>query len=168
MENEKKLSVTLEVTARDLWRFSMHHSNSGMLGIFNLIFTAAALFLLVVRWGGLPVSQRLLLVFCASIFTVWQPLMLYRRACRQAKAPHMNQPMDLTFSEEGLLVEQNGQSASFEWGQMARVDKLPSMVIIYMDRVHAYLLPNETLGQQQEAFLEMVRTHVPKTRRRRI
>ena len=56
----KTVDVTLRITAKDLWMFSMYHANAGFMGMFNLIFSLAALYLLIFRWeyyyGAIPVS----------------------------------------------------------------------------------------------------------------
>ena len=31
------VAFTVKLTAKDLWKFSLYHSNKGMLGIFNVI-----------------------------------------------------------------------------------------------------------------------------------
>lgn len=165
---EKKLRFEINLTTKDLWQFSMYHANSGMMGVVNLLFTLAALFLILTRWSSVSAPYRLLLIVCVLMFTVWQPLLLYYKAHKQAKASSIREIMILTFDESGVQVEQNGQMMEFAWDQLGRVDKMPSMVIVYMDRVHAYLLPKKTMGDREEAFYEMVRTHLPKERRRRI
>lgn len=164
----KELRFEVKLGVKDLWQFSMYHANAGMLGIVNLLFTLAALFLIVTRWGTLTTPYRALLVVCALMFTVWQPLLLYNKARKQAKASAVKEPMMLTFGEEGLRVEQSEQEALFAWDQMGRLDRMPTMVILYMDRVHAYLLPKSVMGEQEEEFYEMVRAYLPKERRRRI
>lgn len=163
-----RLQFQVDLTAKDFWMFSMYHSNNGMMGIFNVIFTAAAFLLLVIRWNELTVPYRLMLVVCVSLFTVWQPLLLYSKARKQAKRMASQPPMDLTFSQEGLLVEQGEQQVSFCWNQMGRMDRRKTMVILYMDRVHAYLIPNRVMKEQQEALFEMARRYLPKEHRRRI
>ena len=164
MKKEMKFEVRL--TAKELWQFSMYHANAGATGLFNLIFTAAALFLLIFRWQTMTVAYRLLMFGCVLIFTVLQPLLLYGKVRRQAKTPAMAEPMHLTFGDEGLQVEQNGQEAKFTWEQMGRMDKKTTMVVLYMDRVHAYLLPAKVLGEQEAEFLELVRAHLPGERRK--
>lgn len=164
--NEKEMKFEVKLTAKELWQFSMYHANAGATGLFNVIFTAAALFLLIFRWETLTVAYRLLMFGCVLIFTVLQPLLLYGKVRKQAKMPAMAAPMYLTFREEGLQVEQNDQVASFPWEQMARMDKKPTMVVLYMDRVHAYLLPKKILAEQEEAFYELVKTYLPKERRK--
>lgn len=166
MENELKFEVKL--TVKDLWAFSMYHANAGFRGIFNLVFTIAALFLLVFRWGALAASSRFLLVVCVLLFTVWQPFLLYTKARKQAKAPVIRDAMSLCFDGEGLKVEQGGQNVSFAWDQMGRMDRMPTMIVLYMDRIHAYLLPKSAMGEHEEALCEMARKYLPKERRRRI
>lgn len=163
---DREIRFEVRLTAKELWQFSMYHANSGAMGLFNLIFTVAALFLLVFRWGMLTGAYRLLLLGCVLIFTVLQPLLLYGKVRRQAKSPAITEPMYLTFGKEGLQVEQSGQSAQFTWEQMGRMDKKPGLIVLYMDRVHAYLLPKTVLGEKEEEFLEMARKHLPKERRK--
>ena len=164
MNEEMKFEVRL--TAKELWLFSMYHANSGIMGLFNLLFTLAALFLLVFRWGDLTVAYRFLMFGCALIFTVLQPLLLYGKVRRQAQNTAMQQPMYLTFHKNGLKVEQRDQEAEFTWEQMGRMDKKWSMTVLYMDRVHAYLLPKKVLGDQEEKFFAMAKEHLPKERRK--
>lgn len=161
------LRFTVNLTAKDLWQFSMYHSNSGFMGIFNVLFTLGCLYLLISGWGTLSIPYRAVLAVGALMFTVWQPFLLYRKACRQAKGPAVKEPMTLGFDEEGLVVEQNGQTAEFSWEQMARMDRLPKMAVIYMDRVHAYLLPSRVMGGDGGRLYELARTHLPKERRRK-
>lgn len=164
----KTVDVTLHITAKDLWTFSMYHANAGFMGIFNLIFSLAALYLLIFRWSSTTVPYRCLLVVCALIFTVWQPFLLWNKARKQAKRPAVKNPMRLVFDDEKLTVSQEETFADFTWEQMGRLDAKPSMYILYMDRVHAYLIPKETLGEQEDAFRELALAHLPKEKRRKI
>ena len=159
----KTVDVTLRITAKDLWMFSMYHANAGFMGMFNLIFSLAALYLLIFRWSTTTVPYRCLLVVCALIFTVWQPFLLWNKARKQAKRPAVKNPMRLIFDDEKLTVSQEENSADFTWEQMGRLDAKSSMYILYMDRVHAYLIPKETLGEQEETFRELVTAHLPKS-----
>ncbi len=93
MKQEAVFHFHIQITARELWGFSMYHSNKGYLGIFNLLFTLAALWLLVTKWGNFTIPYRLLLIVCALMFTVWQPFLLYLKARKQAKGKMVKEPM---------------------------------------------------------------------------
>ena len=165
---KKTIKFEIQVTAKLLWRFSMYHTNRGATGLFNLIFTVAALALLVTRWGVSSGMYRFTMLFCAMIFTVLQPLMLYRKATAQARQPALKEPMALEFSEEGLLVRQMEQEAQFAWDQIGRIDKTRKMIIVYMDRIHAYLIPEELYADNLEEFTALLHEYLPKERLKRI
>lgn len=164
----KMVDVTLHITAKDLWTFSMYHANAGFMGIFNVIFSLAAFYLLIFRWSTTTVPYRCLLVVCALMFTVWQPFLLWTKASKQAKRPAVKSPMRLVFDDEKLTVSQEEHEAEFTWEQMGRLDAKPAMYILYMDRVHAYLIPKAALGEQEEALRELALAHLPKEKRRKI
>lgn len=168
MENETTFSLEIKLTAKDLWQFLLYHSNKGFLGIFNLFFSAAALVLLIARWGQVSMGYRLLLILCVGLFTVWQPCLLYYKARRQAKAPAIKNPMQMLFTKELIQVSQSEQNADFTWEQVGRIEGTPWMFVVYMDRVHAYLIPYQVLGEQKETFAAMIRECLPAERRKRV
>ena len=168
MDKDNVFHFHIQITARELWGFSMYHSNKGYLGIFNVLFTLAALWLLVTRWGEFDIPYRLLLLVCALMFTVWQPLLLYLKARKQAKGAAVKAPMDMTFSKEGIVIEQNGQKQEVLWEQIGRVEHMPGQMIVYMSRIHAYLLPDRIVGEDKEGLRNLIRGAVPKERRRRV
>ena len=168
MNQDTLFHFHIQVTAKDLWVFSMYHSNKGYLGIFNVLFTLASLWLLVTRWAEFTIPYRLLLMVCALMFTVWQPFLLYLKARKQAKGTMVKEPMDMTCSKEGFLIEQAGQKQEIAWDQVVRMEAVRDLTVIYMDRIHAYLLPVRVMGEQKEEFFAWIREVLPKERRRRI
>lgn len=168
MEKDREFRFHIRMTARDLWGFSMYHSNKGYLGIFNLLFTLAALWLLVTRWGEFDIPYRLLLLVCALMFTVWQPFLLYLKARKQARGAAVKEPVDIACSEEGMVIEQSGQRQEVSWQQVASVRHMKGQLIIYMSRIHAYLLPDRVVGEQREELWNLIREAVPKERRKGI
>lgn len=158
----------VKLTAKDLWKFSMYHAYKGFMGFFNALFTVVAIGALIIGWDSITTLYRTLLLVCALMFTVWQPLLLYQKSKKQAKSPVVQEPMDLVFEEDGFSVTQAGKKLDLTWDQVGRVESMPAMIIFYMDRVHAYLLPNSVLGEQDGAFRELLRQKLPKQKLRRI
>lgn len=168
MEQTDPLVFEVNLTANDLWKFSMYHSNKGMLGIFNVIFSAAAIFLLITTWGSNTVLYRVLLIICALMFTVWQPFLLYLKAARQSKTPVIKNPMYLSFSEEEIVVAQGEEHLELIWENIGRVEQIKNMIIVYMDHVHAYLLPDRITGEKKAELCQLLRDKMPPERRKRI
>ena len=168
MENQEIYEFQVHMTAKDLWHFSMHHTNKGYLGIFNILFTLASLYLLITTWNQNTVPYRIMLVFCVTIFTVLQPGQLYLKAKKQASLAVMKEPIHYTFTRETICIAQADQQQELTWDQIGRVEKGTGMLIIYMDRIHAYLITDEAMGEQKENFCTMLKDVLPKERCKRI
>ena len=168
MEPNETIRFRIQITAKDLWMFSMYHSNKGYLGVFNLFFTLASLWILVTRWSDVTVAYRILLLICVLMFTVWQPALLYMKAAKQAKTKAVKEPMDMTCSKEGILIEQAGQSQEITWDQIVKVEQVRGLLIIYMGRVHAYLIPEQAAAVCRDQLLELIRATLPVERRKKI
>lgn len=168
MEEKYPIVIEVKLTAKDLWKFSMYHSYQGLQGLFNIIFSAAAVFLLITTWNSNSTPYRVLLVICALMFTVWQPGMLYLKAVRQAKTPMIQNPMTLSFDEEGILVSQGKENLPIAWENVGKVDRGKDMMILYMDRVHAYLLPDSIMGEKKADIRGLMKEKLPPERRKRI
>ena len=168
MADQKTFSFNVQLTAKELWLFSLYHSYKGLMGIFNVLFTIAALYVLIMNWPAMQVSQKVLMILCVLMFTVIQPSMLYLKAKRQSKAPMVKEPMQLVFSREAINIAQAGQEAVISCDQVGRVEGTPFMLIFYMDRVHAYLIPKALMGAEEGEFRALIRECLPKIRYKRV
>ena len=168
MSQDKKFQFCTQMTAADLWKFSMYNANKGHLGIFNALFTIAAVYLLVTQWHDVSIMYAILMSVCALMFTVWQPAILYMKSKKQVKSPAMKDPVNMECTKDGFLISQGELHNEVKWNQVYRVEYIKSEVIIYMDNIHAYLLPERVVGDQKEAFFQMLREVLPKERRKRI
>lgn len=161
-----KISVTM--TEKDLFDFSMYNSYSGFSGVFNVIFTLAALVLLAVtwQWESITVFQRILLVFCAMIFTVVQPLMLKHKSKQHAKRPGFSTEIHLSFEDDKIGVEMAGVENDLEWDQIWKVIRIKSMYIIKVGPIHAYLIPNRSVEGREQELVEILERKLPESKRK--
>lgn len=155
-------------TAGELWKFSIYYANKGMRGPVNIILTAGALFLLVIRWSDLELVQRMLLAFIAFLFLVWQPGVLYLKSLRQAKELEKQPPLTITFGEEGVGVSQGEQSGRIPWEQIGRIEAFMDLIIVYGEGARASLIPRSLLQENEQGFIELIHKKLPADRRKRI
>ncbi len=168
MAQEQRFQFHIQVEAKDLWLFSMYHANKGYLGVFNVLFTLASLYLLVTQWSQTGVGRRLLLLVCVLMFTVWQPGLLFLKAMKQVRNDRMKAPMDMTFTKEGFTVAQGDQSLDVTWDQIGRVVGIRGEYILYMGQMRAYLIPDRILGEDKEKFAGFLREVLPGERLKRV
>ncbi len=129
---------TYRTTASELWQLSMYYIYGSMVGLCNLIFTGAIIALIVAYWQTALIWQRALLIAALSVFTVLQPLVIYRRARRQAA--RITEDTTLSADASGIHI------------RVGRIAKKPTMIILYTDAAHGYVLSNRVLGGEREAF----------------
>lgn len=168
MAQEQRFRFHIQVEAKDLWLFSMYHANKGYLGVFNVLFTLASLYLLVTQWSQTGVGRRLLLLVCVLMFTVWQPGLLFLKALKQVRNDRMKVPMDMTFTKEGFTVEQGDQSMEVAWDQIGRAVRIRGEYILYMGQMRAYLIPDRILGEDKDKFGQFLREALPGERLKRV
>ena len=145
-----KYQYTYRTTASELWQLSMYYIYGSMVGLCNIIFTVAVIALMVSRWQAAAAWQRLLLVAALSIFTVLQPLAIYRRARRQAA--RIQTDTTLEADEAGIHIRVGDQRADLKWSSIAKVSKKPTMLILFSDTSHGYVLSNRVLGGERDEF----------------
>ena len=99
---------TVRPTASDLWQLSMYYVYGSLVGVCNIIFTAAVLALAVAKWSSVGTVYRIVLVLACLAFTVIQPLAIYRKAVKQAKS--ITEDTELLFDDKGIHVTVAGKN----------------------------------------------------------
>lgn len=144
----------------ELWQLSMYYTYGSMVGICNIIFTVAVLALAVSRWGEAGLIMRLLLIVGACLFTIIQPAMVYMKAVKQADA--IKQDTRVGFGDSGIHVSFGGRDSDMGWDTIKKISKKPTMIVIFTDNTHGFVLTNRVLGTEREAFYEYVDSKVKK------
>ena len=168
MAQEQTFRFHIQMQAKDLWKFSMYHANKGYLGVFNTLFTLASLYLLVTKWGETGTAYRLLLLVCVMMFTVWQPGILFLKALKQAGNDRLKTAMDMVFDKNGFTVSQGEQSMEVPWDEVTKVVRIPGIYVLYMSSIRAYLISDQVLGGEKEAFGGFLREVLPGQRLKRV
>ena len=157
------MKICVNMTARDLIDFSMYNSYSGLTGIINVVFTVGALAVLFVTWNWPTVTgfQRILLVFCALIFSVVQPLLLMNKSKKQAASAGFSAPITLTLSDKTFTVEQGGATGDLEWKQVWKVICIRNLYIIKVGPTRAYLIPKRAVEGREKELESILKRNLP-------
>lgn len=160
------MKIKVNMTARDLFDFSMYNSYSGFMGAFNGIFTVGALAILIYtwRWDSVSMFQRVLLVCCALIFTVVQPAMLNQKSKKQARVTGFSADINLTLTDEKFGVERAGVNNDLEWNQIWKVIRIKPMYIVKVGPTHAYLIPNRSVEGREQELAEIFKKNLPSSK----
>lgn len=155
------MKYTIQVRGRDLYKFNLNHQYRSFQGVIQI-----SLFVMLFAVGiyalldgsvnkGYPVMMFILLVLGAL-----QPVMLKKRCEAAAARPEFSTAFTYEFSEEGFLITQGEAKRDYAWKEVLKLMETKSALLIYMDKVHALILPKDQLNGEAETLRQFIETHV--------
>ena len=99
-----KIKIDMQLNAKDIWLFSMYHSNRGFLLIFNVLFTVVMYYYMITSWNTLDIPRKIMFVLLANMFLLIQPAMLYLKSAKQARSEAIRVGLSLEMNDEGIVV----------------------------------------------------------------
>ncbi len=113
-------------------------------------------------YSQMELYSILLLILLGSIYTIIQPVMLWRNAGRQiARNPVYKAELNYCFDEKGITVSQGGSVTSKNWDECYKAADYGRIVVIYITVNNGIILPKAAIGSQYEEFVKLVRAHLP-------
>lgn len=149
-----------QVRPLDFWILSMHHTYHSMVGLCNIIFTAAMI-ALTCRYAGKVHDILEVLMFLGCIlFPILQPFVVYLKS--KAQASMLPEKMDLEFDDKGLHVTVGVQTEDIPWKKIVSVQKEYNMVIVRSDARHGYIITNRMMKDKKNQFWADISSKIKK------
>lgn len=160
-----EFDVTLSI--RDMYRFSMYHTYTGTQGILSIIIAALACLTAFRTRGTVEPVYTILYTVFGVVFIVYIPVSLYLRTKKQLLTSEaLSQPLHYAVDEEGIHTSQNGDSADLPWEQVYKMIATKHNVLVYSNRVNAFVIPRDQIAEQYMALWELAKKYLPKYRYR--
>lgn len=140
-------------TPGDFWLLSLFFTYGSIVGVCNMIFTAAMILLTCRIWNDTGGFIRILFIMVCCLFPVIQPISIYIRARKQAAS---SKEIEISFDEAGIHVKSGEENSDLPWRSIKKVSKKPNMVIIFSTAAHGFILTNKILGRQKKDFFNYV------------
>ena len=146
----------IKITDKDMYRFNMHHAYTGFQGIFATVIGLAVLAVAAATAGKVDSFYSLLYVLFGIVFLIYMPVSLWMRSKRQILvSPVLKETLHYALDEDGVHVSVQEQTADLEWGMIYKVISTKSNLLIYSNRIHAYVIPRAQLGERYHAVKEL-------------
>lgn len=153
----KEIEFDVELTVKELYAFSMHHTYVGISGIFGLIISLGSWLVCILRFASLDTTARMALIIIGCLFTIVQPVMLYSKARAQIRRnKNINAALHYRLSEDGITVSQGEQEASVKWHEIRKKVTVSKAVYIYMSPVRAFIFPEKQCGEKYPEICRMI------------
>lgn len=151
MEMEFDVKVTSGVLY-DYLLFHTYTSFSGMLGTLVGVFLVMAF-----------VSTKYVIYLIAGVVLIaYLPGALFLRAMQQVQnTPAFRKPLHYKMTDEGICVSQGETEEQQSWDSCVKAVSTARSIILYTSRTTASIFPKRDLGDQKDALIQMISTHMP-------
>lgn len=159
------MKISINMTRKDLFIYSLYNSYSGLKGLFNVAWTLAWIVMFATNFGTSEdtLVSRMLMLFCILLFTVINPAMIWSATGKQAKTSAFKETVELTLDDK-IVVEQLFSTGELEWQFVKKIIRLKSMYVIDMGFGRAYLIPNAAIEGREEKFVQLLKEKLPETK----
>ena len=155
----KKDSITfsVEMTAKEVYRFTFYHVYHGFSGLFGLCLSLLALANLIMNFHDLSDMGKTIMIIVAMWFTVWEPFLMIGRSKSQVKRSKAYQkPLYYQIDGNGITVSQKEESQTIAWSKLVKVVETRSQFLVYSSRIHAFIFPKTMMDGQEEEMRYLV------------
>lgn len=159
------MEFEIRLTAQDLYRFHIYHNYTGFNGWFSILIAVMALIASYITVGLVPLGCTILYAVFGILFLLYLPVTFYIVAKRKiSKAKEFSTPLLYRVTKDGITVRQGEESSTLPWGHVYKAVATRSNVLIYHDRVHAYVIPMDQLGTQYAQLREFCKKYLERSR----
>jgi len=144
-----------QIRPSDIWQVRMYYAYASYTAIVNIVCIISSIVLIFALWKTSGFWFRFFMLIFLSLFTVIQPLVIYISSLKQAKA--MQDEMELVFNDRGLDITVGSKHERHPWKDILSMTVRPTLVIVYTDANHGYILTNRVLQETRNEFIRFVR-----------
>ena len=159
------LEFDIKLEAKDMFRFNMYQTYSGFSGISSIVFAIAIFVLAVYTYGEVPVANTVMYIGIGILLLVYLPVNLWLRAKQTLKAsPVLSNTLHYVVDADGFTVTQGEANGVLAWKQIYKMVATKHLVLVYSNRINAYVIPRKQLGELYVPLAKLAREKLPKYR----
>lgn len=157
-----KISFKVKLTNKEMFSFLMNNAYRKPMGVILFLFGIGCFVVAALTFRDMGIRSTLLLILLGSLYTIIQPIMLWRNACRQIrKNPVYQDELSYSFDDKGITVSQGENVTSKTWEECYKAVDYGKIVVIYIVVNNGIILPKAAIGEQYEEFAKLVKAHLP-------
>ena len=160
-EDGKCLEFSTNVGPEDMFSFLMFYNYRSFGGVLGVIISLFSGIWLLTHFNSLDMIAKVILFILFLLYTVINPLMIKSRASKQIRSSEVfGKPMDYTMGSKGFFISQEGRELiRVTWDNVYRVKDTGKCIIIYLNRIHAYIIPKNQVQGKQSDIVSMMTSY---------
>lgn len=160
-----KIEFDVKLTAKNLYLFNIYQAYKGLQGIVSLVLPIFIFVYTAVEWNKISEENGMVNIVIGLIFLLYIPITLWLRANKVVKKDVvLSKPLHYEFSEDRIHVSQGEESVEFEWDNIYRMITFGGLVLIYTNRIHAYIIERKQIAAQYNSLKELAESKLMKYR----
>ncbi len=156
---EEKIRLKITMTEQNIKDYVYGQTLKSLRGIAFFALGVLAIVILVLTWNDQGTLAKVCLIGIAAIYLVVQPVMTILKANTLSKRPELFVPIEYEIDEEEVAVTQGEEHIVYRWEDGFRFVVKKNLLLIYVSRINAYILPKDQLGENYTRLLTMAKNH---------
>jgi len=161
-----KISFDIKLAAKDLFRFNMNQAYKGMQGFLSIALPILVFAYAVSTFGQVSIGSTLVYTGLGILFLIYVPVSLWLRANKIIKDENnaLSKTLHYDFEEEIIRVSVGEESVEFKWENIFKMCTSGNLLLVYTNRINAYILPLEQVGMEYDKLSELAHKKLEKYR----
>ena len=157
-----KVEFKVKLTRKEMFTFLINNAYRKPMGVISFLFGIGCFAVAGITCRQMGLQSTLLLILLGSIYTIIQPIMLWKSAGRQiAKNPVYKEELSYSFDDKVITVSQGESVTAKGWEECYKVADYGKVVIIYITVNNGIILPKAAIGSQYGEFVKLAGEHLP-------
>jgi len=150
----KEISFEIRVKHMDLYDYMLWHTYHSAQGLLGACIGALAILIFL----G---NRQMIYLIVGIVILAYLPWVLFVKSKKQMQGnPSFHKPLHYVLKEEGIWVEQEGNTEFQRWEDLHRAVSTGKSIIVYTGKSNACIFPRRELGNQTGDVIAMISTHM--------
>lgn len=159
------VSFDVKLQAKDLYRFNMYQTYSGIHGWVSIVLAILSWVMAGATFGQAELPYTVMYIVCGFLFLFYLPVTLWVRANATIRTNAvLSGTLHYEVSEECIRVTQGEDSGELPWDMIYKMVSNKNQVLIYSNRINAYIIPREQIVEQYDSLREIAQKKLEKFR----
>lgn len=161
-----KVSFDIKLAVKDLFRFNMNQAYKGMQGFLSILLPILVFAYAVATFGEVSIGSTLVYVALGILFLVYVPVSLWLRVKKVINDPSnaLSKAIHYDFEEDVIRVSVEEENVEFQWENIYKLCTSGNLLLVYTNRINAYILPLEQVGDDYDLLFELAHKKLEKYR----
>ena len=145
-----KVSFDIKLTANDLFKFNIMQAYKGMQGFLSILLPVLVFAYAGTTFGEVSLGSTIVYIGLGILFLVYVPISLWLRVNKIISDQNnaLSKTLHYDFEEEIIRVSVGEEQVEFKWENIFQMKSTKDLVLLYTNRMNAYILPKIQLGEQ--------------------